>query len=86
MDFGDLYMNKEVFLLQVTEEAVIIFNTSRGETQVTAFTHSQWGHLCKAVEDMKEELKADMKALPGNTENTLRRPLLSEISFKDFPK
>lgn len=83
MDFDDLYTNKEAFLLQVTEDKIIIYYPCNGVTSVIGFSYDQWSHLGAAVDEMKREAKQDVDA---RTRGELKKPFFSEINFKDFPK
>jgi hypothetical protein len=83
--YPDPYANKDILFVQAEEHGLKLFTVTDGRLDIITASWAMWDAILPHIAKQRAEIEEELKALPGNTDQGLRKPLFSEISFKDFP-
>ena len=79
------YDKKDILFATIEEPGVSLFTVTDGVLDIIQCHWSMWDAIVVHVAKQRADMEAEIKALPGNAESSLKKPLFSEINFKDFP-
>ena len=79
---------QDLLFVQVDEPGLNLFTVTDGRLDIITASWEMWDaiipHIAKQRAELLAEIAAERKTLSGNTDKSLKKPLLSEINFKDF--